>query len=76
MHASKAKTFDKRIDKEFIEARKSLKKLGGVLFACEADARKAADRWLLENTHFILPNLKINAFSKRKGSRKVRPKER
>jgi len=59
MHASKAKTFDKRINREFTESRKSLKKLGRVLFACEADARKAADRWLLENPHFILQNLKI-----------------
>jgi len=58
MHASKAKTFDKNIDKEFIETKKSLKKLGRVIFACEADARKAAERWLSENPHFILQNLK------------------
>jgi transposase len=75
MHASKAKTFDKRIDKEFTEARKLFKKLGRVVFACEADARKAADRWLSENPHFILQNLKINAFCKRKGSKIGRPKK-
>jgi len=75
MHASKAKTFDKRIDKEFTETKKSLKKLGRVIFACEADARKAAERWLSENPHFILQNLKINAFFKRKASQRGRPKK-
>jgi transposase len=65
MHNSKAKTFDKRIDKEFTQARKSFKKLGRVVFACEADARKAADRWLSENPYFLLQNLNINAFCKR-----------
>lgn len=33
MHESKAKTFDRRIEKEFVQARKSLKKLGNVVFA-------------------------------------------
>lgn len=75
MHASKAKTFDNRIEKEFTEARKSFKKLGRVVFACEADARKAADRWLSENPHFLLQNLFINAFCKRKGSKRGRPKK-
>jgi transposase len=58
MHASKAKTFDKKIDKEFTETKKSLKKLGRLIFACEADARKAAERWLSENPPLILQNLK------------------
>jgi transposase len=57
------------------KARKLFKKLGRVVFACEADARKAADRWLLENPHFILQNLKINAFCKCKGSKIGRPKK-
>jgi transposase len=75
MHASKAKTFDKRIDKEFTETKKSLKKLGRIIFVCEADAIKAAERWLSENPHFILQNLKINAFFKRKASQRGRPKK-
>jgi transposase len=75
MHASKAKTFDRRIDKEFTQARKSLKKLGNVVFACEADARKAVDRWISENPHFILKSLNICVISKRIGSKRGRPKK-
>jgi len=75
MHASKAKTFDRRIEKEFVQARKSLKKLGNVVFACDADARKAADRWLSENPHFILSDLTICEVSKRIGSKRGRPKK-
>ena len=33
MHARKAKTFDKQIEKELIQARKSVKKLGNIVFA-------------------------------------------
>jgi transposase len=75
MHVSKAKTFDRRIGKEFTQARKSLKKLGNVAFACEADARKAADRWISENPHFILKSLSICVISKRIGSKRGRPKK-
>ncbi|MDD2835737.1 MAG: hypothetical protein PHY05_06270 [Methanothrix sp.] len=48
----------KRLIKNSLKQKKSLKKLGRVIFACEADARKAAERWLSENPHFILQNLK------------------
>jgi transposase len=75
MHASKAKTFDRRIGKEFTQARKSLKKLGNVAFACETDARKAADRWISENPHFVLKSLSICVISKRIGSKRGRPKK-
>ena len=75
MHASKAKTFDRRIGKEFTETRKSLKKLGYIVFACEADARKAADRWISENPHFTLTGLSICEISKRIDSKRGRPKK-
>jgi transposase len=75
MHARKAKTFDRQIKKELTLARKSLKKLGNVVFACEADARKAADRWTSENPHFLLRNVIISMISRRNGSKRGRPKK-
>jgi transposase len=75
MHARKAKTFDRQLKKELILARKSLKKLGNVVFACEADARKAADRWISENPHFLLQNVRTSMISRRNGSKRGRPKK-
>ena len=75
MHARKAKTFDRRIDKEFAQARKSVKKLGNVAFACEADAIKAADRWMSENPHFLLKNVTTCTISRRIGAKRGRPKK-
>jgi transposase len=75
MHARKAKTFDRRIDKEFAQARKSVKKLGNVAFACEADAIKAADRWMSENSHFLLKNVTTCTISRRIGAKRGRPKK-
>ena len=75
MHVRKARTFDKRIEKEFDQARRSLKKLGQIGFACEADAMNAANRWLSENPHFVLKNVGISMISKRAGAKRGRPKK-
>jgi transposase len=75
MHARKAKTFDKQIEKEFTQARKSIKKLGNIVFACVADAIKAADRWLSENPHFLLRNVRTCMISRRIGAKRGRPKK-
>jgi len=64
-----------RIEKEIVEARNSVKKLGRVLFACETDAKQAADRWQKENLHFILRILEIGMSSKRNGGKRGRPKK-
>ena len=40
------KTFNRKIDKSYDEAQKSLKKLCQEPFACEKDAMKAAQKWL------------------------------
>lgn len=40
------KTFNRKVGKAFIAAQKSLKKLCQEPFACEADAMKAANKWL------------------------------
>jgi transposase len=63
MHARKAKTFDRQLKKELTLARRSLKKLVNVVFACEADTRKAAHRWTSENPHFLLRNVRTSMIS-------------
>jgi transposase len=69
------KTFDRQIEKEVIQARKSLKKLGNVFFACEADARAAADRRMLENHQFLLKNVRTCMISRRVDAKRGRPKK-
>jgi transposase len=71
----KTKAFDRKIEKELVSAKKSLKKLGTIAFACVADARKAADRWQVENPHFIIKDLSINLISKRASGKRGRPKK-
>lgn len=75
MHARKAKSFDRRIEKEFDQARKSMKKIGQIFFACEADAMKATGRWLSENPHFMLKNVRISVISRHIGAKRGRPKK-
>jgi len=75
MHARKAKTFDRRIEKELTQARKSLRKLGKIVFACEADAIKASDRWTSENPHFLLRDVRISKISRRFDGKRGRPKK-
>jgi transposase len=75
MHARKSKTFDRQIEKELTQARKSVKKLGNVVFACEVDARKAADRWMSENPCFLLRNVSTCMISRRIDAKRGRPKK-
>lgn len=75
MQTKKEKTFDRKIGKEFAEAKKSIKKLRSVVFACETDARKAVDRWMSENPHYILNNLDISVISRRPNRKRGRPKK-
>jgi transposase len=75
MRFRKTNAFDRKIEKELVLAKKSVKKLGTIAFACEADARKAADRWQAENPHFIIKDLSINVISKRASGKRGRPKK-
>jgi transposase len=75
MKIRKTKTFDRKIEKELTIAKKSVKKLESIAFACVADARKAADRWQAENPRFILKDLSINMISKRANGKIGRPKK-
>jgi transposase len=75
MHTRKAKTFDRRIEKDFDKAQKSLKKLGQIVFACEADAIKATDRWRSDHPYFVLRNVKTSMIFRRIGAKRGRPKK-
>jgi transposase len=75
MHERKVKTFDKKVAKKFIQARKSMKKLSGIVFACDTDAKKAASRWMSENPYFLLKNVRTYSISKRADAKRGRPKK-
>jgi transposase len=75
MHARKVKTFDRLIEKEFTQARKSVKKLRNVVFACEADARNAANRWMSDNPRFLLRNVSTYTICRRIDAKRGRPKK-
>jgi transposase len=72
--ASKEKTFDRNVEKLFCKAQKEVTSLGKVIFVCEADARRAADRWLIKNPYFVFKTLSIGTISKRANGKRGRPK--
>jgi len=57
------KTFDEKVIKELEAVEKSLKKLSNREFACEADARMAAEQWLKENESYEFMKLDITTKS-------------
>ena len=75
MKKKEEKTFDEKILKELEAAEKSLKKLSNHEFACEADARMAAEQWLKENESYEFTKLEIKNRSLRLENKKGRPKK-
>jgi transposase len=73
MKKREEKTFDEKILKYFEAAEKSLKKLSNHEFACEADARIAAEQWLNENESYEFTRLEIKTKSRRLNNKKGRP---
>ena len=67
------KTFDEKIIKRLEATEKSLKKLSNNEFACEADARMAAEQWLDENESYEFTRLEIKTKSHRLNNKKGRP---
>jgi len=66
-------TFEKNILKETERARKSLKKLLTVEFACEPDARTAAERWIHEHPMFKFTDVQITTVTHRMSGKRGRP---
>jgi transposase len=73
MKKREEKTFDEKIIKRLEATEKSLKKLSNNEFACEADARMAAEQWLDENESYEFTRLEIKTKSHRLNNRKGRP---
>ena len=69
------KTFDKKIEKELNNAKKSLNKLKRVEYACEEDANRATEKWLDEHQRYQLNQISIESKSRRMGGKRGRPKK-
>lgn len=70
----KEKTFDRNVEKLFDEAQKDVTSLGKIIYVCEADVRRAADRWLVKNPYFVFKTLSIGTITKRANGKCGRPK--
>ena len=75
MKKKEEKMFDEKLLKELEAAEKSLKKLSNCEFACEADARMAAEQWLKENEAYEFTKLEIKNRSHRLENKKGRPRK-
>jgi len=67
------KTFDKNIIKETEKVRKSLKHLTSIDFACEPDAKAAAEQWIRKQSLFKFNDLQIKAVNNRIDGKRGRP---
>jgi transposase len=75
MKKRKEKTFDKSIEKEMTASLRSLNKLKRTEYACEEDARNAAELWIKEHKRFRFSNISIEKKSRRKNGKVGRPKK-
>ena len=75
MKKKEEKTFDKHVIKELEATKKNLKKLSNREFACEADARIAAEKWLKENESYEFTTLGIETKVYRLENKKGRPRK-
>ncbi|MDN7025659.1 IS1634 family transposase [Methanoculleus sp. FWC-SCC1] len=74
MQEQQEKTFAKRMEKDKRTAETSLRKLGAREFACEPDARIAAEKWLQENPQFCFSSLDIRTTTRKITKKRGRPK--
>lgn len=74
MHERQEKTFNENLSKDLDNARKSLKKISSPEYACEPDARVAAERWLNKNPRYLYSECTILPVTRRRGKSRGRPK--
>ena len=74
MQEQQEKTFEKRLENDKKNAEMSLRKLGAREFACELDARIAAEKWLQEHSQFCFASMDIRAITRKKEKKRGRPK--
>ena len=68
------KTFQKTLEKEKKTAETSLRKLCAQEFACEPDARRAAENWLKERSFFSFSSLDVLVSTRKKTKKQGRPR--
>lgn len=73
MQERAGKTFDRNLVKETEKVRKSLKHLTSLEFACEPDARDAAQRWIQKQPLFRFIDLRIGTVIHRVNRKRGRP---
>jgi len=74
MQERQEKTFDTNLEKELGMARKSVKKICSPEYACEPDARAAAERWLKKNPRYRFRDCEIFPVKRKLGKCRGRPK--
>lgn len=68
-------TFDKKIQKETVQAEKELKKIMSKKFACIPDAETDAKIWASAHPHHLLNNLNVLPVAEKVEKRRGRPKK-
>ena len=68
------KTRKKRLENDRKKAETSLRKLGAREFACEPDARIAAEHWLRDHPPFYFTSMELNGVTRKITKKRGRPK--
>ena len=74
MHKREEKTFNDNLVKDFKKDTTSLKKLCAVEFACEPDARTAAEKWIQSHSRYRFRDFEIVPVTRKTEKRRGRPK--
>jgi transposase len=74
MQTRKELTYERNLEKLDRKTQKSLKKLKAIEFACEPDARQAAEQWISANQGYIFQDFSISTSSRKANSKRGRPK--
>ena len=74
MHKRQEKTFTDNLKKDFKKDFTALKKLWSTEFACEPDARAAAEKWIQAHSRYRFKDFEIIPVTRKTEKRRGRPK--
>jgi transposase len=74
MHKREEKTFNDNLKKDFKKDNTTLRKLCSVEFACEPDARAAAEKWIQTHSRYQFRDFAIIPVTRKTEKRRGRPK--
>jgi len=74
MHEQQEKTFEKNLGKNLEKAKTSLRKVLAKEFACEPDAKNAAENWLKKHPKYQFSELEILTIQRKAEKKRGRPK--